>query len=152
MKKSELKFKCVVPNKNAGILIRLALKSIGLIENAEDDYTHYQFFACDRGLIVTTNADAFCSWSEPLMSYEDAIKLIARVEEPAKVFDINLQNEVKPSFTINTYDCDGDLVKKCITIHIDKFAMQFQHRDELDEFIKNLQKISDEIAANYEQW
>ena len=152
MRKSELKFKCVVPNKNAGILIRLALKSIGLIENAEDNYTHYQFLACDRGLIVTTNADAFCSWSEPLMSYEDAIKLIAQVEEPAKVFGINLQNEVKPSFTINTYDCDGDLFKKCITIHIDKFAMQFQHRDELDEFIKNLQKISDEITANHEQW
>lgn len=59
---------------------------------------------------------------------------------------------MKPSYSINIYDCDGDLVKKCLTIHIDKFAMQFQHQVELDEFIKNLQKISDEIAANYEQW
>lgn len=55
-------------------------------------------------------------------------------------------------FTINRYDRDGDLLENCITIHIDKFAMQFQHRDELDEFIKNLQKISNEIAANYEPW
>lgn len=42
------------------------------------------------------------------------------------------------------------MFEKCITIHIDKFAMQFQHRGELNDFIKNLQKISDEIAENYE--
>lgn len=59
---------------------------------------------------------------------------------------------MKPLYSINRYDCDGDLVEKCITIHIDRFTMDFQHRGELDEFIKNLQKISDEIAANYEQW
>lgn len=88
MKKSELKFKCVVPNKNAGIRIRLALKSIGLIKNAEDDYTHYQFFAYDRGIVATTNAECFCLLQEPLMSHEDAIKLIESVEPDAPDFDI----------------------------------------------------------------
>ncbi len=59
---------------------------------------------------------------------------------------------IKPLYSINKYDCNGDLVEKCITIHIDRFAMDFQHRGELDEFIKNLQKISDEIAEIYEPW
>lgn len=94
MKKSELKFKCVVPNKNAGIRIRLALKSIGLIKNAEDDYTHYQFFAYDRGIVATTNAECFCLLQEPLMSYEDAIKLIESVEPDVPKFDIKLREEV----------------------------------------------------------
>lgn len=88
MKKSELSFKCVVPNKNAGVRIRLALKNIGLIKNAEDDYAHYQFFAYDRGIIATMNADVFCLWSEPLMSYEDALKLIESIEPDAPEFDI----------------------------------------------------------------
>lgn len=88
MKKSELSFKCVVPNKNAGMCIRLALKNIGLIKNAEDDYAHYQFFAYDRGIIATTNADVFCLWSEPLMSYDDALKLIESIEPDAPEFDI----------------------------------------------------------------
>lgn len=57
---------------------------------------------------------------------------------------------MKPLYSINKYDCNGDMFEKCITIHIDKFAMQFQHRGELNDFIKNLQKISDEIAENYE--
>lgn len=59
---------------------------------------------------------------------------------------------IKPLYSINKYDCNGDLIEKCITIHIDRFAMDFQHRGELDEFIKNLQKISDEIAEIYEPW
>jgi hypothetical protein len=88
MKKSELKFKCVVPNKNAGIRIRLALKSIGLIKNAEDDYTHYQFFAYNRGIVATKNAECFCLLEEPLMSYEDALKLIESIESDAPEFDI----------------------------------------------------------------
>jgi hypothetical protein len=88
MKKSELSFKCVVPNKNAGMRIRLALKNIGLIKNTEDDYAHYQFFAYNRGIIATTNADVFCFWSEPLMNYEDALKLIESVEPDAPEFDI----------------------------------------------------------------
>lgn len=88
MKKSELSFKCVMPNKNAGMRIRLALKNVGLIKNTEDDYAHYQFFAYNRGIIATTNADVFCFWSEPLMSYEDALKLIESVEPDAPEFDI----------------------------------------------------------------
>lgn len=88
MKKSELSFKCVVPNKNAGMCIRLALKNIGLIKTTEDDYAHYQFFAYDRGIIATTNADVFCLWSEPLMSYEDALKLIESIEPDVPEFDI----------------------------------------------------------------
>ena len=59
---------------------------------------------------------------------------------------------MKPLYSINKYDCNGDLIEKCITIHIDRFAMDFQHRGELDEFIKNLQKISDEIAEIYKPW
>lgn len=59
---------------------------------------------------------------------------------------------MKPLFTVNRYDRDGDLIENCVTIHIDRFAMQFKHRGELDEFIKNLKQISNEIAANYEPW
>lgn len=47
-------------------------------------------------------------------------------------------------------DRDGDLVKEDITIHVGRFVLQFQHRDELCEFINNLQKISNEIAENHE--
>lgn len=94
MEKSELRFKCVIPNKNAGMRIRLALKNSGLIKDAEDDYAHYQFFAYDRGIVATTNAECFCLLQETLMSYEDAIKLIESIEPDAPEFDIKLRDEV----------------------------------------------------------
>lgn len=48
-------------------------------------------------------------------------------------------------------DRDGDIVKKDITINVGgRFVLQFQHRNELCEFINNLQKISNEIAENHE--
>ena len=94
MKKSELSFKCVLPNKDAAEQIRIALKKSGLINNAKDDYLHCSFFAYNRSIIVSTNADIFCSWPDPLMNYEDAIKLIESIEPDAPKFDIKLRDEV----------------------------------------------------------
>jgi hypothetical protein len=82
MKKSELNFKCVVPVKNvsSSICRMLGIKS-----------THVagSFVQCKNGsYAASSKADVFCSWPEPLMSYEDAIKLIESIEPDAPEFDI----------------------------------------------------------------
>lgn len=59
---------------------------------------------------------------------------------------------MKATFTMNSYDQDGDIIDNRLTIHMDRFSISFQSRAELDAFIVNLKTISAEVAANYEPW
>ena len=82
MKKSELNFKCVVLGKevSSSICRMLGIKSIHKISS---------FIQCKNGSCATSSkADVFCSWPEPPMSHEDAIKLVESIEPDAQEFDI----------------------------------------------------------------
>lgn len=84
MKLADLMFKCVAPSVEAETKIKnlLGIDTIG-IGNA--------FICCVRGdYSSTSSSQYFCSWTEPLMSYEQALDLIAQVEKPEPVpeFDI----------------------------------------------------------------
>jgi len=88
MKKSELNFKCVVPGNDvsSSICRMLGVKSI---------YVTGSFIQCKNGsYAASSKADVFCSWPEPPMNYEDALKLIESIEPDAPEFDIKTFDKI----------------------------------------------------------
>lgn len=53
------------------------------------------------------------------------------------------------SFSVNHYDKDGDLIEECVLIHVGTTILQFSTVSQLDGFIEQLTKISEEIKTNY---
>lgn len=52
----------------------------------------------------------------------------------------------KVTFSLNEYDYEGDLFDECLKIHIDDtFILRFDNVEKLDEFIGELNEISNEI-------
>lgn len=94
MKKSKLSFKCVVPDKLSLVQLEAALMAKNLIKNIHGDASFYCFLAYSKGMVMTNNAGIFCSCDEPLMNYEDAIRLVRSIEPDAPEFDIKLRDEV----------------------------------------------------------
>lgn len=129
MKKSELSFKCVLPTPSSisKITDLLEKKGIGeksIIAHAKTTAGKNAVFASislKDGFTVglCSRAHYFCSWSEPLMSYEEALKLIESVEPDAPEFDIKLREEVLVS------DVDSDIWELCefARVHTDCFMM-----------------------------
>lgn len=104
MKKSELSFKCVLPTPQHAELILDKIKVIGIYNDKivqrkikESGKTAVFMSICNRmgfAFGLSSVASFFCSWAEPLMSYEDALKLIESVEPDAPEFDIKMRDEV----------------------------------------------------------
>jgi hypothetical protein len=93
MKKSELSFKCVVPNSREENNLFRALKKIGAGDS--DHGAGWCFVKLDKyGISAGRDESDFCNWPEPLMSYEAALKLIESVEPDAPEFDIKLLQPV----------------------------------------------------------
>jgi hypothetical protein len=56
----------------------------------------------------------------------------------------------KIGFGINTYDYEGDLIDKCITLHVgENFILQIPDVKGLRSMIENLEQIEKEIKENY---
>jgi hypothetical protein len=53
------------------------------------------------------------------------------------------------TFSVNQYDSDGDIVEECVLVHVGTTILRFTSVAEVDVFIKQLEKISSEIKANY---
>ena len=98
MKKSELSFKCVLPkpssiSKITDLLDKKGIGEKSIIAHAKTTAGKNAVFASislKDGFTVglCSRADYFCSWSEPLMSYEESLRLIESVEPDAPKFDI----------------------------------------------------------------
>lgn len=112
MKKSELSFKCVLPTPKHANTITERLEAIGVYNIevvksrlAESGKTA-KFLSLDNkmGFVfgLSDNASFFCNWTEPLMSYEDALKLIESIEPDAPEFDI------KPFYRVLLRDMNGE--------------------------------------------
>lgn len=97
MKKSELSFKCVIQS----LEIESSLKQILGVNNEKPDgncFARYQ----DGYLETVASVKTFCAWPEPIMSYEEALKLIASIEPEAPEFDIKpLQPVLRKKYTQN---------------------------------------------------
>ena len=79
MKKEELKFKCVVPTRDKFNEIRK------LLLNAQPTEIWLQFISWNAGCEeCSSQSSVFCSWSEPLVSYEQALEMIAQIEPEQK--------------------------------------------------------------------
>lgn len=84
MKKSELSFKCVVPDKEAAD----KLCDILGVSSQQEPYALMRYNGKESFAQWGVLSAIFCAWPEPLMSYEDALKLIESVEPDAPKFDI----------------------------------------------------------------
>ena len=104
MKKSELSFKCVLPTPKHANTITERLEAIGVYNVevvksrlAESGKTA-KFLSLDNkmGFVfgLSDTASYFCNWPEPLMSYEDALKLIESIEPDAPEFDIKTFDKI----------------------------------------------------------
>lgn len=104
MKKSELSFKCVLPTPKHANTITERLEAIG-VYNVEvvksrlvESGKTAKFLSLDNkmGFVfgLSDTASYFCNWPEPLMSYEDALKLIESIEPDAPEFDIKTFDKV----------------------------------------------------------
>lgn len=104
MKKSELSFKCVLPTPQHAKLILDKIKATGIYNDKivqrkikESGKTAAFMSICTRmGFVfgLSSVASIFCNWTEPLMSYEDALKRIESVEPDVPGFDIKMRDEV----------------------------------------------------------
>ena len=58
------------------------------------------------------------------------------------------------TFSVYTYDQDGDVVDESIFIHLDdgRHTLRFDDLTELGGFIKHLTRCRDEIASNAEEY
>ena len=98
MKKSELSFKCVLPTPQHAKLILDKIKAIGIYNDGivpsrikESGETAAFMSICNRmgfAFGLSSVASFFCNWTEPLMSYEEALNLIESIEPDAPEFDI----------------------------------------------------------------
>jgi hypothetical protein len=84
MKKSELIFKCVVPSIAALNLIAIKVGH----SRYDSDLPFFVFNGAHKASSATANSETFCVWPEPIMSYEEALKLIESIEPDAPEFDI----------------------------------------------------------------
>lgn len=79
MKKEELKFKCVVPTRDKFNEIRKLLLNVKPTEN------WFQFISWNtRCGECSSQSSIFCNWPEPLVTYEQALEMIAQVEPGQK--------------------------------------------------------------------
>lgn len=54
------------------------------------------------------------------------------------------------SFSVNTYDHDGDLIDNCILLHLsNNTILRVENLDELENMIEQLYNIKVEIEQNY---
>lgn len=54
------------------------------------------------------------------------------------------------SFSVNTYDHDGDLIDNCILLHLsNNTILRVENIDELENMIEQLYNIKVEIEQNY---
>lgn len=98
MKKSELNFKCVLRNPCYAkeLIDKLRQKQISdesiIQHRLKADGKNAIFLSVDNvngfRFGLSSNPEYFCAWPEPLISYEDALKLIESVEPAAPEFDI----------------------------------------------------------------
>ena len=70
------------------------------------------------------------------------------------VLVLNVQHGVNMNvsdivFSVNEYDRDGDLVDEGIFIHLGVHRFKVGGVDELDDMVKHLQGIVEEIKSNY---
>jgi len=58
---------------------------------------------------------------------------------------------MKVSFSINTYDRDGDIVEKCVNLHInDNITLHFERVAEYEAFHKRLLLMQQEIEETWQ--
>lgn len=106
MKKSELSFKCVVPNNKEENNLISALCNAGLLDRCFGAGWCFLMYNA-QGLSANRDEKQFCSWSEPLMSYDEALKLIESVEPDAPEFDIKPFDKVIVRVNESaTWNCD----------------------------------------------
>lgn len=135
MKKSELSFKCVLPTPQHAKLILDKIKAIGIYNDGivqarikESGKTAAFMSICNRMRFtfgLSSVASFFCNWTEPLMSYEEALNLIESIEPDAPEFDIKPFDKVlwKQNPKIKSYnDTTWHLDFYADRINIDSFA------------------------------
>ncbi len=93
MQLSDLRFKCVIPNKDGEIKLRakLCTKGMGSLNALA---TGNAFFAFGPSTNSSASPEYFCTWDLPLVSYEQALSLIDSVEDPAPKFDIKAFDKI----------------------------------------------------------
>jgi len=95
MIKENVSFKCVVPSRDVEEKIAKALYAKGLVPGgmiASIGACFMMFHS--EGLNANSDAVKFCQWPQPLVSWQQALDLIATVQKPEPVFDIKLRDEV----------------------------------------------------------
>lgn len=102
MKKSELSFKCVLADDATEIYLK---QQLGLNHKRISGNRLARFY---NGCLTTTSSTLyFCAWPEPIMNYQDALKLIANVEPDAPEFDIKPFDKVLVRTNENSeWSCD----------------------------------------------
>lgn len=126
MKKEELSFKCVVPNSREENNLFRILNKLGF--DCSENGAGWCFIKCDKyGISANRDESDFCNWPDPLMSYEEALKLIESIELDAPEFDI------KPFDRVLMRDGRGEECKEWWPTFATCFIEDYYHVDFLRE-------------------
>lgn len=107
MKKSELKLKCVVPSLDAAKELK---ELLGDDSESETPFLRYN----GRNFWTTACSYAFCGWSEPLVSYKQALEMIAQIEPEQKgewvEFDVDENGDYRPALDEGLYNWQDNYI------------------------------------------